>query len=433
MYRKLIAPINIQWELTPDCNYKCIHCYNAWRKDNINILNTDINYMAIAEEIIKCHILHVTLTGGEPMLVYQNIKPCIKKLVDNGIEVSLNTNASLIDESNSAELKQLGISSVLVSLTSGIEETCNSITQNKSAWEMTLRGIKALCSQGLKVSVNMVITSLNIEEIYKTASLLKDLPIETFAATKAATPYSYHDFDKYRINQKKLEYVFDELLRVNHDFGIKVSTLEFYPYCAFSNQQHFEKFGRRICSAGKTEIAISYDGKIKACPHSTHVYGHYLEGITKAWNKMEVLRNESFTPEKCRKCKYVLQCEGGCKEEAYVAYGTYTLPDPFAQFDQHIEFETKSRQKTTQLSSYEISSHLNVREESETHSLIYVSAFDWILADKSLANLLKKQTHLSESNLCKLYDISKEEASIILRKLSSKNIIKRGTKNEQSR
>lgn len=334
MYRKLIAPINVQWELTPACNYKCIHCYNAWRKDNTNILDTNINYMAIVEEIIKCHVLHVTLTGGEPMLVYKDIKPCIRKLVDNGIEVSLNTNASLIDEYSSAELKQLGISSVLVSLTSGNEETCNSITQNEKAWEMTLRGIRSLCSHGLKVSVNMVITTLNICDIYKTANLLKDFPIETFAATKAATPYGYHDFDKYRIDQKQLEYVFDELLRVNHDFGIKVSTLEFYPYCIFSKQNHFERFGRRICSAGKTEIAIAYNGQIKACPHSTHVYGNYWEGITSAWNKMEVLRNETYIPEKCRKCKYVLQCEGGCKEEAYTAYKTYTSPDPFVQCDQ---------------------------------------------------------------------------------------------------
>ena len=431
MYRKLIAPINVQWEVTPACNYKCIHCYNAWRKNGNNIKEQDIDFMGIAEEIIKCHVLHVTISGGEPMLVFEKIKPSIQRLTNNGIEVSLNTNASLINDENSSELKQLGISSVLVSLTSGIENTCNAITQNENSWHQTLNGIKILCAHGLRVSVNMVITSLNIDDIYQTASLFRDIPIATFAATKAATPCGYQDFDKYRINKKQLEYVFDQLLRVNRDFGLRVSTFEFYPYCAFSCQNHFEKFGGRICSAGKTELSIAYNGDIKSCPHSTHIYGNYKEGIIAAWNKMEILRNESLIPEKCRGCKYVLQCEGGCKEEAYSAYGKYTLPDPFAEYNHCLNFQKAKKHEIIQDISYKINSNLKIRLESETHSLIYTSAFHWLLADKLLVKVLLTQKELSLNDLYKIYDVSEKEASIIIDKLLTKKIIlKRGTENE---
>ena len=42
-------PPVLHWEVTPECNHNCIHCYNYWRKDtdknsNLNFTKNNKNY-----------------------------------------------------------------------------------------------------------------------------------------------------------------------------------------------------------------------------------------------------------------------------------------------------------------------------------------------------------------------------------------------------
>ena len=70
MIKQLVAPIYVQWEVTPLCNFKCIHCYNAWRRGVEKEYTTNVDlYPVIKNEIIKNRIFLVTITGGEPLLV----------------------------------------------------------------------------------------------------------------------------------------------------------------------------------------------------------------------------------------------------------------------------------------------------------------------------------------------------------------------------
>ena len=31
-------PPVVHWEVTPECNHNCIHCYNYWRSDKENLI-----------------------------------------------------------------------------------------------------------------------------------------------------------------------------------------------------------------------------------------------------------------------------------------------------------------------------------------------------------------------------------------------------------
>lgn len=424
MFRKLMNPIIVQWEVTPDCNYKCIHCYNSWRKSDISKNFDKIDYIYVTKQIIASKVLHVTITGGEPLLVFDELIPCIEMLVSNGITVSINTNASCITENMSKRIKELGVSSVLISLTSGIEEHCNSITQNAQAFNMTMKGINNLIKYKNKVLINMVITNSNIMDIYDTAKLFVNLPIAKFSATKASTPCEYNEFGKYRINIEQFEFMFDELLRVKKDFNIDVGTYEFYPYCSFKKSEHFIFFGRKICSAGKLELAISYDGTIKACPHSNLTYGDYKDGLKKAWDKMDAWRNADFTPPQCQQCKYAMKCAGGCKEEAYNAYNNYQTPDPFSKPQCLFDFEISEKvfcfnDKT----EFIISPNIKIRDE-ENFSLLYLSAAQWIPVNMDFAHSFIMNKTITIDKICRLYNISDIKAKNLMKLLLKKGFIK---------
>lgn len=420
MYRKLISPLFIQWEVTPECNYKCIHCYNYWRKEEQQP-SVDIDYCEITKEIIKSKPLHVTITGGEPLSRLAQLIPYIRELVRNDIYVSINTNASLASKEISNELKDSGVSSVLVSFISGNEDNFNLIAKNQNSYGLTLQGIKNLCDAGLNVSANMVVTKLNIQDIYNTGKLLKDLPIKLFSATKASTPCAYDDFIPYRIDRNQLDYMFNELLRVKEDFDLEVGTSEFYPYCLFRNNKQFKQFGNHLCSAGKTEIAIGYDGLIRACPHSKKSYGHYSDGIARAWDRMDGWRADDNIPVNCIGCKYAYKCSGGCKEEAFNAFGDYAEPDPFAQFDYRVNFDNRAPNVMIQDDyEYSISKSLKARKETSGF-LIYVTPSKWLLVSDKFAELLFSHTTVSVNKIHEFYRY--DEAKKTIEYLLNKNLI----------
>lgn len=84
MFRKLYGPLNTPWEVTPICNYNCIHCYNYWktpktvaREKCCCLLNGD----KITDGIIASKTNTVTITGGEPLLVFNETAPVVDKLL----------------------------------------------------------------------------------------------------------------------------------------------------------------------------------------------------------------------------------------------------------------------------------------------------------------------------------------------------------------
>lgn len=420
MYRKLTAPIYIQWEVTPDCNYHCIHCYNAWREtDSFEI--PEIDFEEITEKIIQSNVLHVIITGGEPFLVYERIKPCIIKLINHGISVAVNTNASLISRELAEELKKIGISNVLVSLVSAEKEICSQITQHAGAYEKTMNGIRLLCETGNRVSVNMVVTTLNIQDIYMTAARLKELSIKKFYATKASTPCKYSDFTPYRIDSGQLDFMFEELMRIHRDFDLDVGTLELLPYCVFRDSENFKIFGGGICSAGKIGQTITYSGEIKACPHLTAVYGNYKTGILDAWDKMDLLRGETYIPEECSSCKYAVFCSGGCKAEAIVSCGRADKPDPF--YCPHNRINFKYEQKEVFKGEYRIVENIKIRKEGHDTYLIYISAFQWLLVGSSMMEFLKIYKNFTYEDMKAAFDISVRDAFKLISQLLKTGII----------
>ena len=83
----LLYPPYLQWEVISDCNHKCIHCYNYWRADNLDVVRHS-DFDAITEQIIARKPVYMAVTGGEPLLVFEQIKPCIERIINAGIRVS---------------------------------------------------------------------------------------------------------------------------------------------------------------------------------------------------------------------------------------------------------------------------------------------------------------------------------------------------------
>jgi len=144
---KTLYPPSVQWEITPLCNQNCIHCYNHYRTDFDSIANTFLSsedyFLSIAKKLIENKPLSVTITGGEPLLVWNKIKSSIKLFRENDILVNLNTNAILVNQEIAEFLYSYRIS-CFVSLPTSDPILCDFITSSHQSLEKISKGVKIL-------------------------------------------------------------------------------------------------------------------------------------------------------------------------------------------------------------------------------------------------------------------------------------------------
>lgn len=427
MYTQLSAPVNVQWEVTPLCNYNCIHCYNYWRKEGEEKTpNPDID-AAIVDEIIQNHIFTVTITGGEPLIVWSRILPSLKRLTEAGVEVSMNSNLSLLTEDMAATLKEIGVNSILTSLPSSDEITNGRITQSRSSKERTTRGIRLALSAGLHVGVNMTVTRLNLTDIYSTAEYVKSLGVKSFSATKAAIPGNCKDFSPYQISPGEFRWMLNELVRVKHNLGMKVDSLEFYPPCSFGDEITRQMFGtKRSCTAGKTSCTIGYDGQIRPCSHAPQTYGTITDGLKTAWDNMEEWREEKWIPDECQACHLKLHCGGGCKVEALMSAGAMNQPDPYCDF-RHSPIPVHAKVGKVNLDNpYSIQTNLKFRQES-FGGIIYSGNLHWLAVTADLFEYLKQHSgdQVIPNHTGGVFGQSEKEKQESIHTLLKKKIIQR--------
>jgi radical SAM protein with 4Fe4S-binding SPASM domain len=333
-FKKIKAPIELQLEVTSECNFSCMYCYNYWRGACCDGFAKPNEYLqAAVGEIVKNDVKKVTITGGEPLLVFDDFIGHVAAMTLKGIEVGINTNAALLSASMVERLAKAGIKSALVSLSCGDPALFGKIT-GAPALPDVLNGIRTAINGGLRVAANMVVTQLNKHLVVDTGIFAASIGCYGFSATKATTPPNRVGFEDYSISPSEVKQMFYDLLTVKQVTGVPVDSLEHYPRCLLDSEELVLAFGRRQCTAGKTSCTIGHDGNIRACSQSDMLYGHINDGLRAAWDAMDDWRDDSMLPKNCStSCSaFPFSCSGGCRVEAMSTFGTRNARDKFADF-----------------------------------------------------------------------------------------------------
>lgn len=436
MHKQLSAPLVVQWEVTPWCNYNCAHCYNYWRASTkckrVLTANQLLDQEKIARELVSNKVFHVTLTGGEPLGVLEQIFPILQGMVQAGIDISVNTNLGLLNNKVVDLLHKLKVRSILTSLLSADEKVNNTLAQNTGAFRSTTQGIKLAVSAGFPVFVNMVVSQKNLDTVYATGELAYSLGAKAFCATKVSMPANCPDFADFTLSLEQLNQMFGELLRVRDNFGIRIDSLEHYPFCAFSDSRARASFGKRKCSAAKTSCTIGFNGLVRPCSHAPKSYGSILEeGLYLSWVNMAGWRTGELIPNFCKfLCHwYPTTCGAGCRIEAKNYTGGENGFDPYCNTGQTIEVgDTKKRQSPSLLPDtvVKLSAEVVARQESFGY-ILYRTTTKWIAVDEilydALNTTLEGSRGLTAKELAILYSSNVDEALKTLNLLKARHIV----------
>jgi GTP 3',8-cyclase len=189
------------------CNLRCSYCMP---EDGVLLspkghLMTYEEIHTIAKIFVANGVTKIRLTGGEP-LIRKDIPIILEKLSSLPIELSITTNAVIVDKFFDT-LKINGVKSINVSLDSLDKEKFEHITR-RDEFEKVYNNIHLLVDEGFKVKVNAVlIRGFNDNEIIDFIDFTKDLPISVRFIEFMPFDGNKWDMDKMVSYKEVMQYV----------------------------------------------------------------------------------------------------------------------------------------------------------------------------------------------------------------------------------
>jgi radical SAM protein with 4Fe4S-binding SPASM domain len=249
---RLGVPLSVQLDLTYRCNEQCVHCYLD-HDDHGEMTTAEIK--RLLKEMAEAGVFILTLSGGEIFMRkdFFEILECARDLT---FCIKLKTNAVLIREVQAARLRDLGVESIQVSIYSHRPEVHDAITKVPGSLLRSIKAIRFLKSQGLKVIIANVLMTENMYDYQGVRALADELGTEC-TLDPTVTPKMDGDRSILALNagESALRRLFrDETLVGNAD-----------EFCAPPPAPDEDSMDSLPCSAGHTAAYVSPYGEFYPC------------------------------------------------------------------------------------------------------------------------------------------------------------------------
>lgn len=149
---------NLHIELTSKCNERCIHCYIP-HENKISNISPDLFY-TVLEQCRDMRLLHLTLSGGEPML-HKEFCNFLRRCREYNFSVNVLSNLTLLNDEMIEEMKANPLLCVQVSLYSMSPTIHDEITQMKGSFEKTKNAILKLIENDIPLQISCPIMKQN--------------------------------------------------------------------------------------------------------------------------------------------------------------------------------------------------------------------------------------------------------------------------------
>lgn len=172
-------------ELTYHCNLDCFYCYNDRGLDGLPLTNEQLE--ALLDDLAELQVLHLTLTGGEP-LAHPHFFALGARARELGFVVRLKSNGHVLGGRIARRLRdEVDPFLIELSLHGSCSATHDRQTRIKSSFERLLGNIEEAMSLGLRLKLNATLTAWNEHEIEPMFALADRLGL-SLAFSPTVTP-----------------------------------------------------------------------------------------------------------------------------------------------------------------------------------------------------------------------------------------------------
>lgn len=323
-YSMLRLPINVGFELTPYCNFNCKMCYIHDSKLNCSILRKK-HWINFAKQAKDLGVLFILLTGGEPLL-HPDFKEIYRELKSMGMVLTLNTNASLIDEEMADFFREDLPRRLNISLYGTTNEIYEKVCGIKNGFDKVDKAIQLLKERNVPVKINILATKLNYDNLDEMYEYCKknDLTVEANSYLFEPIRKNKSESQQYRLkpfemaiaNIKWDEYRFtEEVMRIRCNDAYE--TLKNYKVPITNETVNLQ------CRAGTSSFWVCWNGNAIPCVNIPIAQISLLENsMEDAWNHILQKTYEIRVSKKCNECLLKRFCQT-CGAIAYHENGKF--------------------------------------------------------------------------------------------------------------
>lgn len=345
-------------EITRKCNLRCIHCYLAAGEADKELTLSEIK--ALLRSARDTGGISIALGGGEP-LIRKDCIEIIEYAAAEGLLISLGTNATLVDKNLAKLLTKLPIK-IQVSLDGATKETHDRI-RGKGSFDLAVRGIDNLISEGMKKDILIAFTpmKINVHEVPDIVdfALKRQIPVIQFPPL-SSSGRAKERWQELRLSDDEMLWFWEFVLKRSKElrgkmdlladcFSININNIGISHRCTIGTQFRVDPEGYVYpcqCFHSGTEYCL---GNIKEKSLKSMVYGQKIEELKKTCFQ------RPLNIEKCSRCRWRNFCGAGCMGNAFESSGTILSPESCEVRNKWIErlFEVKleeiySSRKTSQ-------------------------------------------------------------------------------------
>jgi radical SAM protein with 4Fe4S-binding SPASM domain len=245
-------PISVHLDITYRCNERCVHCYLD-HDDHGEMTTAEI--IDVLEQLADAGVFFLSISGGE-VLMRRDFFEIVERARQLLFNVKVKTNGVMIREKEAARLRQLGVEQVQISVYSHRPEVHDAITKLPGSLKRTIRAIRFLKAQGLKVVLANVLMAGNFSDQPGVIALARELGV-TYTLDPTITPKM--DGDRSIL---ALRIPGSDLKQVFHNQELVGNVEEF---CAPPPAPGEDVMDGFPCSAGHTACYISPYGDVFPC------------------------------------------------------------------------------------------------------------------------------------------------------------------------
>lgn len=335
---RLHIPLSGTFELTPVCNMSCKMCYVRMTKqqqETLHPLRTAAEWTALAAEAKKYGLLYLLLTGGEPF-----IRPDFREILTNlhhmGLVLSINSNATLIDEGTVEWLKKTPPVRINITLYGASDATYERLCGNPHGFTQVTKAIRLLREAGISVKINCSLTPYNANDLEDIFAYCKEEKL-IIQATSYMFPPLRRDCslvgqnDRFSPEEAAYYSAKIESLMNGEDAYLKrmkEKKLEGLSTDIEDNCLETEGEGIR-CRAGKCSFWVTWDGRLLPCGMlpGKGVKDVFNIGFEQAWRQASEAASAIRLPARCHGCALRDQCKA-CAAMVFTESGNFhTVPD----------------------------------------------------------------------------------------------------------
>lgn len=311
-------PLSGTFELTPVCNMNCKMCYvrmSHQQQQAIRPLRTAKEWLSLAEEAKEAGLLYLLLTGGEPFL-HPEFREILIGLQRMGFVISINSNATLIDEETVSWLQSAPPARINITLYGASDETYDRLCGNPRGYTQVMRAIRLLRDTGINVKLNCSITPYNAADLERLFAFAREEGL-VIQATSYMFPPLRRDPTKVgqndRFSSEEAAYYSAKVeALLNGEDAFLARTDEDLLPLPGEVDENCDTVGEKIrCRAGKCSFWVTWEGTLMPCgmlPDSTA--GNAFElGFLPAWDKAVRIADGIRLPTKCGKCNLRDSCK----------------------------------------------------------------------------------------------------------------------------